>query len=419
MITSNSLTCNSLRAGHFLRLGVVMLSNFTRRKLPDLFTKELLSFFQISSDRVFLFGAARMGLYIFLKSLKLTENDEVILLGYTCVVVPNAVKYLGLKLKYVDIDESTLNMDTEVLWSAINDDTKVIIIAHNFGLIYDDIHEIKKRFPDIVVIEDAAHAFGSEDRSGKKAGLMGDVSIFSLEYSKPITTGLGGILIINDEKRLGAFRQEYDQIGFAPWLYNFKILITLWVQFLSSNKPTWLLSKVLLRLLIITNIRAASSAKELQGRFPRHYPSRLPGHLAYLGYLQMKEIERSNRIKKEMAALYFDALKRIPYITQYYDPTVVFVRYPLVFNKEVTVDEINAVRKRLADINVQTGDWFNDVVHPKGSFRYAYVEKSCPTGESVSKRIINLPLNIRMALDDKLLNGIRDCFKVNLMEAAT
>jgi dTDP-4-amino-4,6-dideoxygalactose transaminase len=62
------------------------------------------------------------------------------------------------------------------------------------------------------------------------------------------------------------------------------------------------------------------------------------------------------------------------------------------------------------------GDWFNDVVHPMGSFRYCYMNGNCPIGESISSRIINLPVNISKKLNVKDITKIAEIIKDQLKQ---
>jgi hypothetical protein len=65
---------------------------------------------------------------------------------------------------------------------------------------------------------------------------------------------------------------------------------------------------------------------------------------------------------------------------------------------------------------IYPGEWFNDVVHPKGSFRYGYQEGSCIVGESVSNRIINFPVTVQNQLNNKDLERIREIFNKHLSD---
>ena len=103
-------------------------------------------YFEVPEDQVFFYGAGRMSVMGLLKSINVQSDDEVIVAGYTCVVLTNAVKFGGCKVKYVDIRKETLNLDTEKVLSSISDRTRAIIVPHNFGIPYEDIQKLKSQF---------------------------------------------------------------------------------------------------------------------------------------------------------------------------------------------------------------------------------------------------------------------------------
>lgn len=355
-----------------------------------------------------------MGLFTLLKSLNAHQEDEIIVAGYTCVVVTNAIKYAGLKAVYVDIDESTLNISTENIYNSVSEKTKAIVITHNYGIVYEDIKKLKKNFPHVIIVEDAAHTFGSKDNNGKKAGLIGDASFFSLEYSKPLTTGMGGILLINKSELLPSISANYKLLGFYPAFTNFKIFSTLKAHLLTSYKYSVFLKGALLRFLNLFGLVFQSSEAEIQGEMPKNYPVKLSSYLSLFGYLQMREISGINRIKNETAKRYNITLEGILGISTFYDERYNYVRYPILFDKNISFEKIKKIKKDLAGAGISVGEWFNDVVHPKGSYRYCYVDGFCKVGESVSKRIINLPVNIHWVPSQKELIGMKNIFEKHL-----
>ena len=98
------------------------------------YKKAIASYLKVDDARVFLFWKGRVGLYAILKALGVSEDDEVIIPAFTCVVVPNAIIYLGAKPVYVDIESSTYNIDIAQVEKAITSKTKVIIAQNTFGL---------------------------------------------------------------------------------------------------------------------------------------------------------------------------------------------------------------------------------------------------------------------------------------------
>jgi len=389
-----------------------MLSFPGSEKSREKFRNRIAEVFGIQGKQVFLFGAARMGLYSILKAMRYNPGDEVIVAGYTCVVVTNAIKYAGLKAVYADIEVSHLNISTQEILDRVTDRTRAVIITHNFGITYEDTGIIRKEFPHLLIIEDAAHTMSSVTREGERVGLLGDAAFFSLEYSKPMTTGMGGYIIVqNDEVRdkLEEF-YNHDVFDYSP-LDVFRIFITLKIHFLTSYRLTLRYKWGLFRIAGWMGLIFSTPEEELQGERPGKYPVRLAGCLSYLGYLQLKDLEQTTRIKREICTSYEASFGQIAGIQTFYKPEYDFVRYPIVLPEDISADARQTLREKLRKAGYVMGEWFNDVVHPAGSYRYCYSEGVCPTGEAISKRILNLPVNIHAKLNNRDLTRIRQIFR--------
>ena len=76
---------------------------------------EIAKYLGASADDIFLYWKGRVALFAILKAMDIHEGDEVVLPAFTCVVVPNAIKYLGATPIYIDIDAKTYNFDLKQL----------------------------------------------------------------------------------------------------------------------------------------------------------------------------------------------------------------------------------------------------------------------------------------------------------------
>jgi len=143
----------------------------------------------------------------------LEDGDEVLATPLTCTASNWPVLANNLKIKWVDIDPETLNMDLDDLARKITPKTKVIMLVHWGGYPndLDKIKEIQEKAQRMYgfkpsVIEDGAHSFGSTYK-GKNIGTHGNLTMFSLQAIKHITSIDGGLLLsphkkLNDRARL-------------------------------------------------------------------------------------------------------------------------------------------------------------------------------------------------------------------------
>jgi CDP-6-deoxy-D-xylo-4-hexulose-3-dehydrase len=132
--------------------------------------------------------------------LKLNPGDEVIVPAVSWSTTYYPLYQYGLKLKFVDVDLSTLNYDLEQLDAAISSQTRVVVAVNLLGN-PNDFSQIKKIIGDrdIVLIEDNCESLGAEF-DGKKAGTFGVMGTFSTFFSHHISTMEGGLVVTDDEE---------------------------------------------------------------------------------------------------------------------------------------------------------------------------------------------------------------------------
>lgn len=144
-----------------------------------------------------------------LRLLDIGKGDEVITSAYTYTASASVIDHVGAKIVLIDTQPDSLEMDYAALEKAINKNTKAIIPVDLGGIPcdYDKLFEIvqrkkslfcpgndiQKAIGRVVILADAAHAFGAEWH-GKKAGSIADFSAFSFHAVKNFTTAEGGAL---------------------------------------------------------------------------------------------------------------------------------------------------------------------------------------------------------------------------------
>lgn len=155
-------------------------------------------------------SSATAGLHMVLLALDLKPGDEVITSSMTFVATLNTIVLAGGKPVLVDVDPATYNLDLDAVEAAVTDRTRAIMPVHFAGLpvdldrLYAFADEKRLR-----VIEDAAHAIGSEYK-GRKLGSFGDTQVFSFHPNKNMTTGEGGCITTRDDE----MRKRIEQLRF-------------------------------------------------------------------------------------------------------------------------------------------------------------------------------------------------------------
>lgn len=142
-------------------------------------------------------GTAALHIALILAGVK--DGDEVISTALTAEPTNVAIKMVGAKVRWADIDIRTGNISPDAIEKAINAKTKAIIVVDYAGIPVNvtRIQEISEKY-GIPVIEDAAHALGALHR-GKKTGNHFPFTVYSFQAIKHLTTIDGGALHIHDK----------------------------------------------------------------------------------------------------------------------------------------------------------------------------------------------------------------------------
>ncbi len=139
-------------------------------------------------------------IHLSLAAAKVGAGDEVIVPDVTWIASAAPIQYVGATPVFADIDPVSWCLSPESFEANITKRTRAVITVGLYGSMPEmiAIGEIAKRH-GILVIEDAAEAFGSE-LHGRKAGSFGDTGVFSFHGSKTITTGEGGMLVTDRDE---------------------------------------------------------------------------------------------------------------------------------------------------------------------------------------------------------------------------
>ncbi|GGY18577.1 DegT/DnrJ/EryC1/StrS family aminotransferase [Paludibacterium paludis] len=390
------LTCNSLMPGAFL--SALLTAPFLRpdgleARLSRLVEAQIGEAWQIRW-----FDAGRSALGALLDAYRIGPGDDVIVPAYTCVVVPNQIAARGARIVFCDVQESTLSYDWEALSRAMTPATRAVIVPHNFGMVSRVPDAVRARYPGVRFLDDAAHGLGSLDNRGRWLGTGHDGAFFSFEYSKNLTGGVGGLALLPASMSFAGMPVERVS-RFGQW----RLAVTLAGHLLSIR--TALAGRAWMALARRTGLIYRSGDDEVRDGAV-HAPKRLATLSAALILPQLRRLAAIREAKAVLADRYRNALADLPGVTVWEaGPDVHWVRYP--FRLAAARGDKMAMARRLADASgLPVGIWFDDPIHPRGSFRHGYMPGDCPEGERLAAEVFNLPVNIALAgdggLDDKL-----------------
>lgn len=148
-------------------------------------------------------------------ALGIGPGDEIILPAFTIISCISQIVRAGATPVLVDSDPLSWNMDAAAIEGRITPRTKAIMVVHTYGLPVnmDPVLDLAARH-GLRVIEDAAEAHGQTYR-GHPCGGFGDISTFSFYPNKHVTTGEGGMVLVDDDALADTCR-ELRNLCFQP-----------------------------------------------------------------------------------------------------------------------------------------------------------------------------------------------------------
>ena len=341
---------------------------------------------------VFFLKNARSSLGFFLKTLGINKNDQVILSSFSCLAVPYGVLSCGAKPIYLDIDPYTLNFNLENLKKKINKNVKAVVVQHTLGK-PADIISIKKylRKKNIILIEDCALAIGSKLKD-KNLGCYGDASIFSMELSKTISSGWGGILIVNKKKLSKKIEKKYLLLNRETNVKSFLKHFQIFISIICYNKYLYFLGKYFYSLLYKLKIfKPSSLPEEKKGIFKDNFFEKLGRFQIIFAIVQWRSFDKiiSKCIKNYN--IIFNSLENL-------NIKVLPVAASNEFLVSNRISFLVKDRKKFIEYfqnnGVSIGKWFDGPLSPNPKSKlFNYNKKNFDSSVKISKKIVNLPCN--------------------------
>ena len=309
------------------------------------------------------------GLHIALAAVGVSPGDEVIVPVYTFVACAHVVEWLGAKPVFVDVDKDTFNIDHSKIEEAITSKTKAIMPVHFAGHAcnMDKILEIAKKH-HLFVVEDAAHAIGTEYR-GKKIGTHGDATVFSFYATKTMTTAEGGMITTNN-KVLGEKLKRFSYFGVDKDAYG-----------RYSDRGTWYYEVI-----------------------EKGFKYNMDNIHGALGVEQLKKVEGFIARRRILAALYNALLRDVPGIVTPVEKEYTkhsYHLYPILLD----VDNVKITRadfiEKLREYKIGSSVHFIPLhLHPYYQKKYDYKQGNFPIAEYIYDHEVSLPLFPSMTAED-------------------
>ena len=343
---------------------------------------------RFSGEDAVVFPSARCGIRAVLTALELKHSNEVLVTGYTCSAVPDAVAAVGATPVYADVDAYTFSIDPARLEERISPRTRALLVQHTYG-IPAGIAELEamSRRHNLHLLEDACLALGSACE-GRSLGSMGDASIFSFELSKTVTAGWGGVVVT----RLPGLGQQLREIrahwGNLPRGEASSRLMQAGLSGFLYRPGAYAVTKYIVALLFKAGLFRSSAA--------RNDDCRTNADAGWNAVLrQMTRLDATLEHSRRLALQYSSVLRRYGWDGQLPDdPSVRLCRFP------VLVADPSAWVDHFGPRGFEIGRWFDAPVSPPSSAGTAPTPVTCPVGTWLGRHMINLPLHRRIGPRD-------------------
>jgi len=296
------------------------------------------------------------GLHLAVKTLGIDDGDEVITTPFSFIASSNCLLYERARPVFVDIEETTFNIDPKKIEATVTKRTKAILVVHIFGQTaqMDEILKIAKKH-NLMIIEDACESLGATYK-GKMAGTFGDLGVFAFYPNKQMTTGEGGMIVTRFKKHLNLCKSLRNQGR--------------------NEDDKWLESEIL------------------------GYNYRLDEMSAALGISQLKKLNWMIEERREIARQYNKQLANMQWVKT---PNVGIDRTHtwFVYVIRVTNGKRDAVVKRLFKKGIQTRNYLPSIhLQPFMRKMFNYNDGDFPISEKVSSETLALPIFVGLKAKD-------------------
>ena len=320
----------------------------------------------LKAENVLATSSCTASLHLSLIASGVGAGDEVITTPLTFVSTVNAIVHQGAIPVLVDIDKETFNIDVSKIEEKITKKTKAIIPVDFAGLPcdLDKIIKIAKKY-NLFVIEDAAHAFGSEYK-GKKIGGISDFTNFSFYAAKNLTTAEGGMICAKNKKL-------FEKVK----LYSLH----------GMSKDAWK--------------RYGKGGSWRYEVLCPGYKYNMPDILSAIGVSQLAKIDGFIKRKQKIARMYeqaFSGMKEITLQKSPKDRKHSFYLYPILINNEFLKINRDKFIEAMKAENIGLSVHFIPIyMHPYYKKAFNFKRKDFKNTDEIFGKIVSLPIHACMS----------------------
>lgn len=321
----------------------------------------------------------REALALALQVLSLPKDSLVLVNGYTCFAVYQAIIEAGCRPGYLDIAQGDLNFSAASLKVKLEShpETKVVITQNTLGYPCDmeAITEICRQ-KNVVLIEDLAHSAGAIHKNGQEAGSFGDFVVLSFSQDKIIDAVSGGALIIRNKK--------YENMSFKVVPVGLKQrIVDRWYPILTFKiRKTYAfgLGKIIHKIL-----KASKLLSQPMGSLEKLVFHSLPGWYCRLAYECFEDLSENIIRRRKIAQIYLEKINhKVLFINQSSNATN--LRFPiLIENRSKLIEDLKNHSIHISDI------WYDAPIAPAKYMTQTNYAHECPESEKLSRLMLNLP----------------------------
>ncbi len=348
-----------------------------------------------------LFASGRQALLALLKALDVRSGHEIIVQGYTCVVVPNAIHAAGAVPVYADIDRETLNMTVESVEACLTPRTKAVICQHTFG-IPAPTQALRNLCIQhgIALIEDMAHII-PDNRGPADIGAHGDYLLLSFGRDKAISGIEGGAVLsrnpavtkkLNEMERTALHRKWWEVARLLEYPTRMHSIVRPLSGTFLFKPALWIIKKLGLIAPVLTSAEKTGVMSPLLWK--------LPNVCAEIALRELRNLPMINSRRRTLTDFYlrfgkehqWPVLKRI-------NAGLPLQKFPLF------VHDAEKKRRMLKQENIHLDDgWTGCVICPVTCNLNAagYQWGSDPEAEKASEQILSLPTHPTMTMAQAL-----------------